>query len=229
MPLFSIIMTVGPEQRWLGEAIRSVRDSRGCDDWELIVWLDGVGLSEPSRSITPGVAADKRIRVVEREKAGRWLAFNAAAREASGEWLGWVDADDLLHPEALRLCEEKEEADDDLLVTGMNRIDASGAPAAGVRHPSPWLPRGRSLSYHLALIRRALFDSLGGADESFDLAADVDLLLRAEEAARAVAVIDKPLYFYRQHSASLSRTRSAEQRHWAQAALRRAKKRRGIA
>jgi teichuronic acid biosynthesis glycosyltransferase TuaG len=97
-PTVSIIMPAYNAAPFVGEAIESVL-AQTCKDWELIVVDDG------STDDTPTILAqqvDSRILVMRQANAGVSAARNAALDVAVGEFVTFMDADDLLPTEALK-------------------------------------------------------------------------------------------------------------------------------
>lgn len=96
----SALVTIGipcfNAERWLGKAIDSAL-AQTWPDTEIIVVDDGS--TDRSREIARSYGS--RIRLLEAEHTGGNRARNAALREASGEWLQFLDADDYLEPEKI--------------------------------------------------------------------------------------------------------------------------------
>ncbi len=90
--LVSIIMPSWNTARWIGESIESVINQT-YKDWELIV------VDDCSTDNTDEVVAsyhDPRIRYLKNDKnSGAALTRNRALREAQGEWIAFLDSDDL--------------------------------------------------------------------------------------------------------------------------------------
>jgi len=96
-PKVSIIMPVYNGARFVAESIESVQ-SQTLKDWELIIVDDG------STDETPTIlerANDVRITKIRQNNRGAAAARNAALDVASGEYVGFLDADDLYLPNAL--------------------------------------------------------------------------------------------------------------------------------
>lgn len=209
-------MTVGPCRAYLREAVESAL-SEPCD---LFVMYDG-----PRPPILPDFMAGPRVRVEGlQRREGRATAlqrcFEWAALEG-GEWIGMFDADDrLVHgavAETLRAIHRKRLAcDPGLVVTGWHRIDQQGRryrQHLPVRPESGWAPIGAGLR----LFHRDVLSAIGGVDESYTAAMDVDLMLRAGEQFDVLAV-DHALLEYRRNPKSISSTRRSDQlRHQARA------------
>lgn len=100
MPTISIIMAAYNAERFIGDAIDSIRNQT-CVDWELIIVNDG---SDDATSAIANKAAkrDCRIRLLNQENSGKpAIARNRGLELASGEFLCFLDADDYYEPERL--------------------------------------------------------------------------------------------------------------------------------
>jgi GT2 family glycosyltransferase len=75
------------------------------------------------------------------------------------------------------------------------------------------------MTFHFRLMRRSVYDRVGGVNEFFSCSAyDYDLCLRLSEVAE-VRRVKEPLYFYRNHSQNISVTKRTEQILWSQKAI----------
>lgn len=96
--LVSIITPSWNTERFIAETIQSVIDQT-YTNWELII------VDDCSSDNTDEVVAsfkDKRIKYLHNEKnSGAALTRNKALREAKGEWIAFLDSDDLWTPEKL--------------------------------------------------------------------------------------------------------------------------------
>lgn len=101
-PLVSVIIPAYNAEKWLGDAIRSVR-AQTLTDWELIIVNDG---STDRTSDVAHAFRDDRIRVVEQRNMGVSCARNCGLDLATGDCIAFLDADDFMEPTNL---EEKYE------------------------------------------------------------------------------------------------------------------------
>lgn len=96
--LVSVIMPSWNTSNFIAESIQSVIDQT-YENWELII------VDDCSTDNTDEVVAkftDKRIRYLKNEKnSGAALSRNRALREARGEWIAFLDSDDLWNPDKL--------------------------------------------------------------------------------------------------------------------------------
>ena len=98
--LVSIIMPSWNTGRFIAESIQSVIDQT-YKKWELII------VDDCSTDNTDEVVAtfkDDRIKYLKNKKnSGAALTRNRAMREAQGEWIAFLDSDDLWTPQNIRL------------------------------------------------------------------------------------------------------------------------------
>ena len=98
--MVSIVMPAYNAARFIGDAIRSVQ-AQTVEDWELLVIDDGsrdgtVRLAERLAS------ADSRIRLLKNERnRGVSETRNRGVRKARGEWVAFLDSDDLWREDKL--------------------------------------------------------------------------------------------------------------------------------
>ncbi len=229
-PKISIVIPVYNRERYVGAAIESVLNQT-MGDFELVVWDDGS--TDSSIDIAHHFAElDERVRVIASEHRGVAPAVKAAFAATTGTYIGSVDSDDLLAPTAL---EETAAILDAHLEVGMvytdhQVIDENGQDRGlGARCHIPY-SRDRMLvdfmTFHFRLLRRCVYDQVGGIDESFEQSEDYDLCLRLSEVS-AVHHIPQALYYYRRHTANIS-NQNLEALHWGYRASLQALKRRGL-
>lgn len=96
-PLVSILIPCHNAARWLGATLDSAlgQTHPRC---EIIVVDDGS--SDDSAAIAESYGA-RAVRVIRQARGGAAAARNAAWRAAGGDYLQFLDADDLLHPEKI--------------------------------------------------------------------------------------------------------------------------------
>jgi len=98
-PCVSIVVPVFNADRFLATTIGSVK-AQTLRDWELILVDDGS--TDDSRALCRSYAAqDDRIKVIVQENSGPAAARNTGVRAAAGEFICFLDADDILFPDAL--------------------------------------------------------------------------------------------------------------------------------
>ena len=231
-PRVSIVMTVHNAGKYLREAIGSVL-AQTFRDFELIVWDDGS--TDGSLDIArERASSDERLQVIATEHKGRGSALPEVCAVARGEFIGIVDADDILEPTALETCVAylDQSPETGMVYTDHLIIDDQGSTRGlGHRCRIPYSKERLILNFmtfHFRLIRRSVFLEVGGFDPSYPLAMDYDLCLKLSEVTR-IDHISQPLYRYRRHRQSLSETHRVEQAQCSQRAINAALTRRGLA
>ena len=228
----SLIITVYNRERYLPATIESVL-SQTDPDFELLIWDDGS--SDNSVAIAQHYAnQDSRIQVVAAPHQGRAPALKAAVAATTGTYLGFVDSDDLLAETALQdtvaILDQKPHIG--LVYTDYVVMDANGV----VREYGPLCQTPYSkerillefMVFHFRLLRRSVYDQVGGIDTQFTCAQDYDLCLKLSEITD-IFHLPKPLYYYRYHKQSISGEQRIQQILLSQKAVQDAFQRRGMA
>lgn len=116
----SIVLPAYNAELFVGDAVNSVL-SQTCEDWELIVIDDG---SVDGTSKVVSGFDDARIHLIRQSNAGVSAARNAGLRVACGRYITFLDADDLLPPDALRVRAEFLDKNPDVdIVNGSVQIE----------------------------------------------------------------------------------------------------------
>lgn len=124
-PLFSVVVPVYNSVKWIEECIRSVL-SQSLGDFELILVDDGStdGAGELCERVCE---IDDRVRLVRQSNLGVSVARNHGLDMATGLWVLFLDADDLLQPRALETMAEAVKASDvDILYFRYEVFDENG-------------------------------------------------------------------------------------------------------
>lgn len=206
-PLVSVIMPVhDPAAAHLRAAIESVRE-QWYPDWELCICDDASRRSDTRDMLDAMAAADARIRLVRRAESGHIVkASNDALALARGEYLVFLDHDDLLAPQALlRLmqeCTQKPELD--VLYSDEDKLDAGGRRCLPFFKPdwSPALQWSQNYVGHVMCVRRALVERVGRLREGTQGSQDHDLVLRLAAAGARFGHLAEVLYHWRVHDRS---------------------------
>jgi O-antigen biosynthesis protein len=201
-PLFSIVTPVfNTERRVLEECIASVL-SQTFDDWELCLVDDASSSQRTKKVLARAASLDSRIRVVFRDANGGIVAAsNDGVAMARGQYVGLLDHDDVLEPDALEEVSKALLADTsiDYLYTDEDLLGSNGQTREAFRKPE-WSPeRFRNQMYvcHFSVIRRSLLKEVGGFRAGFDGSQDYDLMLRVTEKAKKIHHVPKILYHWR--------------------------------
>lgn len=102
MPLISIIMPVYNVENYVVETLKSVQ-KQTYENWECIC-IDDASKDESIRKITEIAAKDSRIKIVRLDlNSGAAVARNKGIENAKGEYLAFLDADDLWDEKKLEI------------------------------------------------------------------------------------------------------------------------------
>ena len=205
-PLISVITPVfdTPVQR-LAEAIESVL-AQAYENWELILIDDGSSDAELLRALPVLAARDRRIVL---KSLGKHEGISAASNQglalAHGEWITFLDHDDVIEPDALfqivKLVQTHPDAD--LIYSDEDKLGGDGFEAPLFK--PDWSPDFlRSYNYlgHLTAVRRDIVQKAGGFRSQFDSAQDYDLFFRVIEQSRRIHHIPRILYHWRRSESS---------------------------
>ena len=186
-PLISVVVPVfNPPLRYLRACLDSVVH-QVYPHWELCIADDASSdpmVKEILRDY--GRRFPDRIKTVFRGKNGHICeATNSALELASGEYVAFVDHDDLLTRDALMEVAVllNEHPDADMIYSDEDKIDDKGIFSEPYFKPK-WAPEmfmGQMYTCHLGVYRRALITVLGGLRKGYEGAQDYDLVLRLSE------------------------------------------------
>jgi GT2 family glycosyltransferase len=201
-PCISIVTPVfNTPVAWLTECVESVL-AQAYEKWELILVDDNSTDPEMLRVLRELGARDSRIVVASNEKkrGGISAASNRGLALAEGEWVGFLDHDDLLEPDALfqNVKWLQDHRDADLVYSDEDKLTEQGLDSP-IFKPD-WSPDYfLSCNYicHFTLIRRDLLRKIGGFRSEFDGAQDYDLFLRVVEQTNRIGHIPRVLYHWR--------------------------------
>lgn len=185
--------------------------------WQLCITDGGSNDGQVGATLHSYVEKDERICVrILGENLGIAGNSNAALSLATGEFVCFLDHDDLLSSnalyEAVRAIHENPDAD--LLYSDEDKITHDGKKRYDPHFKPDWSPDTFcSYNYlcHLTVCRRELITRIGGFREGFDGAQDYDLFLRAAKQARLIVHIPKILYHWRSHESSTAFASQAKQ------------------
>lgn len=151
--------------------------------------------------------------VLTHPKGNLYAAINAGMRAARGEWLTYINGDDVLYADGV--AQLLEAAREPAIVYGnFETIDGAGRLLYSWRTAPPWAV-GRllrfvsSLHQHGTLVHRDVYQQLHGFDETLRLSSDYDFFLRASCAGvRFLKPAAKPVAGFRVHGTQLSQQHS---------------------
>jgi len=195
LPLVSVIIPVYNGDNYLSDAIENVLN-QNYRPLEILVIDDG------STDKTAEIAKEygETVRHIYQSNAGPAAARNAGIKLATGDIIGFLDADDLWSENCLHtLVTPLRESPDILIAQGLiQELELSESQF-----------QENSVSYQYinlgsALYRRAVFDKLTGFDATMRYGEDVDFFLRAWENNIPKKVIKTVTLFYRKHEQNMT-------------------------
>lgn len=176
--------------------------------WELCIANGSPDDKEMEAVLEEYEKRDSRIRHENlKENLGIAENTNAAFRMAKGEFIGLLDHDDLLAPNALYeialALEKNPEAD--VVYTDEDKVTTDLK-----EHFQPHLKpdfnldllRSNNYICHFFTVRREIVEQVGGFRKEFDGAQDYDFIFRCTEEARKILHIPEILYHWRTHKES---------------------------
>ena len=220
-PLVSILIPAYNAAPWIGETLASAL-SQTHPNIEIIVVDDGSTDDTLALARTRATRHPGRIRIVAQPNAGAAAARNHALRLAQGQFIQYLDADDLLAPDKIALQLARLDSAPLLTIScgpwGRFTTDPAAAVFAPEENwcdsaPLDWLRlnfAGRGMMPPAAwLLPRALADRAGPWDETLSLNDDGEYFCRVLLASSAVVFAPGARSLYRSGLAgSLSRSRS---------------------
>ena len=205
-PLISVITPVfDTSASWLEEAVESVL-AQAYQNWELLLIDDGSSAPDLLNALPALAARDRRITLARSgEHKGISAASNQGLGLARGEWVTFLDHDDILEPDALFQIVSllQTHPDADLIYSDEDKLTENGFDAPLFK--PDWSP-DFLLSYnyvgHLTAVRREIVQKVGGFRSEFDGAQDYDLFLRVIGQSDRIHHIPRVLYHWRRSEAS---------------------------
>jgi O-antigen biosynthesis protein len=214
-PRISVIVPIFNHFQYIRLCIKSLA-SQQSDDVEVIL-IDDASTDERVRDLLMCIpAGSNRVRVIyNKENCGIVETQNRAVLEARGEYVGFLDCDDYLSPDALSraLSFIDENGGCDYFFSDYMEVDSEGSPVRVVRYGGYSDDRfigdfrhdilNGMIASHLKIVRRASIEKVGGFDPSFSGAQDWELALKIAEFGKFVH-LPEVLYHHRVHPESTS-------------------------
>ena len=201
-PLLTVIMPVYNGEAFLAEAIRHVL-AQSYHPLECIVVDDGStdGTADIAAAFSDG------IRYVRQPNLGPAAARNRGIEIARGEFLAFLDVDDLWAEGVLqRLADHLRALPEIGIAQGLIQQMHLDHTVTEVQPRSftPVFQPYQFINIGSALYRKTVFDSVGLFDPRFRLAEDVDWFIRAWEHNVTKAVLPEVVLFYRKHDRNMT-------------------------
>jgi len=208
-PKISVVLPVyDPPLKFLDQAIQSVRNQLYLN-WELCIADDASENEMVRELIRKHANEDERIKVVFRTVNGHISqASNAAFDLTTGEYVAFLDHDDLLPSHALFCIAEAINANPQagLFYSDEDKVDSTGRRHAPYFKPdwNPELFLSQNMICHLSVYRKELVGRVGKFRVGYEGAQDYDLALRCVEHLKFEEIVHVPrvLYHWRRHEKS---------------------------
>ena len=210
MSRISVIIPVYNAAPFVERAIASVR-TQNQDNCEIVVVNDG----STDRTHEAMDALGDAIIPLHQANAGASSARNAGVQASTGDYIAFLDADDLLYMDSLAALSTVLDMHPEfgLVAGGLDLVDENGRRLGTQR---PWLHHPRITMEMLTIgglsgptgvmLRRSWFDEIGGFDTSITHVEDVDFWWRLLQAGCQMTWLRRPVGSYRIHQGSLSRS-----------------------
>ncbi|EKT2069399.1 glycosyltransferase family 2 protein [Flavobacterium psychrophilum] len=223
MSLVSIIIPVYNQEQFLSETVQAVVNQTYAN-WECILVNDG-STDGSVLILARTLAKDNRFSCINSENKGVSHARNLGLQQAKGEYVLFLDGDDLIHPEKLQqaIAGFQENASLSIVFNTTNYFqDTIQNTLYPIKIKTQLLNFNDLLLYwgekiiipiHSAIIKKSLFE---GIEFNGDLTAQEDWLvwLRLFQKKPKVLVLDTVLSYYRKHNSSRTQSFSLKEDHF---------------
>lgn len=212
-PLVSVIIPVFNGERFLREAVQSVREAvhvlhRKYSDVEIIIVDDGStdGTANVARSLP------ETVRYLHQANQGPAAARNRGIEHAQGSLIAFADADDLWPADKLELQLPYLIRDAKIeIVMGRIQQVLLSRTFDGQTRAEEFAEPAFSVNLGSAVIRKSVFERVGLFDETMRYSEDVDWFMRARERGAEIVTIDAVTLFYRRHEQNMTRGKSTSE------------------
>ena len=210
-PRISVVVPFYNNGDVLGESLQSIA-GQTFTDLEVIMVDDG-STDNGTEVARKWAESDPRFILVHSERGGPGGARNRGVERARGEFLAFVDADDMLPPHAYEvMLHTLESSGSDFVSGAVNRIGTEGVTPSALharaikgRKIGTHVTRAPELLYDISvwnkLFRRSFWDAHGLYYPEHMVWEDLQLMTRAHVLAKAVDVIPDYVYYWRERAA----------------------------
>lgn len=206
-PTVDVVIATNRDSPYLAEAVDSVR-AQTWTGWRIILVDDGSPSPGVSQEVIAGI---EEALVVRQEPRGLPAARNVGILRGSGDLVAFLDDDDVWDPQKLeRQVRAWQAAPHHVGIYSAGwYMDEDGQPF-GDGWGAEQVPSWRFLSGEIPLprivtlvVRRDAWVALGGFDETFSMAEDLEFIMRLVQQGELLAV-PEPLVGYRRHGFNMS-------------------------
>jgi len=228
MPKVSVIIPTYNRAQYLPQALDSVL-AQTYQDFEVIIVDDGS--TDNTREIIDNyiqryIYDSSKIRYFHQANKGAASARNAGIQQACGEYIAFLDSDDLWLPQKLVksldfICKHGF----DWVCVASYRVFDMGCHEnkKEVRVPNDFLDQSKTridifkngifffprlpLYVGAVMVRKYCFEKVGLFDEGYKIGEDFDMWFRFAEAGLGCGYLDEPLFIYRVNASSITQSK----------------------
>ncbi len=198
MSLVSVVIPAYNAEQTLARAVHSVLDQEKDERYQLEIIVVDDGSTDATSRVAESLAkrSPVHIRIIHQRNAGPAAARNAGLRAAKGDYVAFLDADDLWLPGKLRTQLAILEADPevDLVCTAMNGTRFLCRPAQFTLRFRALLPN--NIVYTSSVVaRKNSLSAAGDFNEARRYSEDFELWLRIAHRG-TIVVLNRPLIQY---------------------------------
>lgn len=201
-------MCVYNGEKYLKEAIESILNQT-YQNFEFLI-VNDASTDKTSNILTQ--YQDHRIRIIHNSlNLGLTKSLNIGLREAKGEYIARMDADDISLPERLNIQKKFLDEHKDIVCVGTESIVIN---KDGKTIGKKKVTIDSSISFRILLInqlihsatmfRASIVKNIGGYNESYTYAQDYELWSRLNKKRYSIINIERPLIKYRHHQSSIT-------------------------
>jgi len=204
IPVISVVIPTYNRANDLKRALKSVQ-VQTFTNWEVLI-VDNHSVDNTDQVVSD--FNDSRIKLFKIHNNGVIAASrNVGIREASGEYIAFLDSDDWWKPEKLRLCLDALNAGADIVYHDLFLVKKSDqrffwkkVTTRGLTRPvfDNLLTNGNCINNSSVVVKKILLTSIGGVSEDYDLIAteDYDCWLRIAKLTDKFTRIPNSLGYY---------------------------------
>ena len=204
--LVSVVIPCYNAEPWVGKAIQSCLDQTH-QPMEIIVVDDGSTDQSKQSVLTAARNTHVSVRLIECSHKGASAARNQGLAAATGEYVQFLDADDLMSPRKIELQAGMADLRHDLVLCGpwiwLRQSNGHLEAEPQGEHMNcagdlvqQWL-EGNFFAVHCLLWPRKILLELGGWDETLSACQDGDLFMRAVLKGVEIRFVPESLVYYR--------------------------------
>ena len=216
-PLISVIVPVYGTEKYLSKCVESII-SQICSNIEIILVDDG-SIDSCPQMCDDFALKDNRIIVIHKGNGGLSNARNAGVEVASGEFVGFVDSDDWIHPQMYEILYNAINSENaDLAVCDYEHVDERGFTLNLKRNTVDNGVLSRNEGLHMLisrkrtlftpawnkLYRKRLFNEI--AFPSGKIYEDVFIVHRIFNESKKIVTLSSRLYYHRHRYGSITRS-----------------------